>query len=565
MKRFLIVATLAFLALSGSGLAADKGSQLIFQSNTAHQNFISVQNTATDMAVTVLTQYYNNEMELALWYLRIIPAQGSVLIDPFNHTIPGTDKNSGEAILESGKSGSGHFVIAVTAVAAETVDNEATAGTNEANTAVTANILFPGFLVKDDDAGIDLHGMDNIDNCGQIKTAVATAPDNNLEYTPHDPDGINDCRKENLDTTEVELDDTSKNVGGLTVDNAVPVAFNYLSGHFTEALMTEGEGMDQTASWGGSPVTRPAVDNFANAMTEVTVYEVLDGTDATGGGGGRLAEKSAGGTAATIGNPVSGYTNEGGNAVAAGVSDPPNGGGKIDNTATGDTRDQRALNDGYLAIPSLHGGGDRSHQIALLLSAADDFGDKPGQYKLIPALTKYKVALMDNEGDLLPDPKADSGPIYGGGDAPETPPGVSIIVEGIQVMVDAGKCDGTMLEGPWMLANLVELVPAAMSGSKKFAGLGAMLGDSNSSPGSIKFMRTGLDCSDDFGDGDPAGDTLAADADGVPTTDKRTFKAGTLVMDETEETRSFVTTGRVLLKYISPGATFAASWPMKSN
>ena len=49
-----------------------------------------------------------------------------------------------------------------------------------------------------------------------------------------------------------DSDTTSKNVGGLAVGNAQPVAFNHLTGHFTEALLsTAAGGSDQTASWGG--------------------------------------------------------------------------------------------------------------------------------------------------------------------------------------------------------------------------------------------------------------------------------------------------------------------------
>ena len=72
-------------------------------------------------AVTVLVQYYNNELEMAVWYLRVILGEtGTVLVDPFNHMIPGSDPatNIGDAIMASGKMGNGHFVIAVTPVGA---------------------------------------------------------------------------------------------------------------------------------------------------------------------------------------------------------------------------------------------------------------------------------------------------------------------------------------------------------------------------------------------------------------------------------------------------------------
>ena len=55
----------------------------------------------------------------------------------------------------------------------------------------------------------------------------------------------------------------SKNVGDLNIANAEPIAFNHLTGHFTEAFdSTVTSGTDQSASWGGSPVVRPAVDGY---------------------------------------------------------------------------------------------------------------------------------------------------------------------------------------------------------------------------------------------------------------------------------------------------------------
>ena len=128
--KLLVLATVPILAITmvvDQGLAADKGSQLIFQSNMAHQNYISVVN-ASDDAVTVLVQYYNNEMEMAVWYLRVILGGTNVLVDPFNHMIPGSDPavNVGDAIMASGKGGNGHFVIAVTAVGANTVEDDDT-------------------------------------------------------------------------------------------------------------------------------------------------------------------------------------------------------------------------------------------------------------------------------------------------------------------------------------------------------------------------------------------------------------------------------------------------------
>ena len=91
------VPILAVTMVADQALAADKGSQLIFQANSDHVSFISVTNANDDAAVTVLVQYYNESMELVTWYLRVITGGGNFLVNPFNHMIPGTDsmKNPG--------------------------------------------------------------------------------------------------------------------------------------------------------------------------------------------------------------------------------------------------------------------------------------------------------------------------------------------------------------------------------------------------------------------------------------------------------------------------------------
>ena len=134
------VPVLAVTMVANPALAADKGSQLIFQSNMAHQNFISVTNANDGRAVTVLVQYYNDEMSLVLYYLRVIPGGGNVLVDPFNHEIPGTAEKDDDGMEIEGTAAnvsdvlgtlpamtndddgagvnSGRFVITVTAVGA---------------------------------------------------------------------------------------------------------------------------------------------------------------------------------------------------------------------------------------------------------------------------------------------------------------------------------------------------------------------------------------------------------------------------------------------------------------
>ena len=245
------------------------------------------------------------------------------------------------------------------------------------NVGPTANVLFPDYLAE------DLDGTDNIDNGGVITSAggalqadgdrtvadVAEDEDadpilnNNLMQTKFDDMGMEDAD-----------DNTSKNVGKLTRFNAEPVAFNHLSGHFTEALV--GGGMsttDQTASWGGTPVIRPAVNNNNNMMrvrprlfdSERYRYRccLTDG-GGSGIGVGRLAEKDAGGNEKIIYNEVAGWTD-----TSWRQSD-----GDGDQIILNGPAFNRGLNGGALVLPAAHGGGvPGAKQIMLLLSAADDY------------------------------------------------------------------------------------------------------------------------------------------------------------------------------------------------
>ena len=343
-----VVPILAVTMVADQALAADKGSQLIFQANSDHTSFISVANANDDAAVTVLVQYYNESMELVTWYLRVITGGGNFLVNPFNHMIPGTGTeddadgiNVMEAIMGSGKA-STHYVIAVTAVGANLdglpagtdqqmavnlVDSATDPPVAEAavpNVGPTANVLFPDYLAE------DLDGTDNIDNGGVITSGGGALQDEDL-VTPRtvapvvegedaDPILNNNLMQTKFDDMGMEDadDNTSKNVGGLTRFNAAPVAFNHLSGHFTEALVGGGmSATDQTASWGGTPVIRPAVNNNNNTMMRAD-YSTLTGADTDAGmagmAAGRLAEKDAGGNEKIIYNEVAGWTDVGDNS-----------------------------------------------------------------------------------------------------------------------------------------------------------------------------------------------------------------------------------------------------------
>ena len=539
---------LAVTMVADPAFAADKGSQLIFQSSMAHTNYISVVNAQPDgNAVTLLIQYYNNDMELALYYLRVVPGGSSVLVDPFDHMIPGTEMNTGDEIMGSGKMGNGHFVIAVTAVAAQVDVGDDPA---VSNTAETANALFPTSLAE------DLHGMGNIDACGDLKTAAGNAMedadngDNNLMLINPDEDGeIEACSDEDV---------TSANVADWGVGEAEVISFNHLTGHFTEALSgTDVGGPDQTLSWGGTPVVRPVVNNRDNDMMVNTDYQVLDGQPMEA----YLAEKDAAGMGVNLT----------GDAVAAPVgyqegTDNEAGDGLI---ATGPRTYRTIMADsGAMVLPSLSGVSGESTQIVQFLSVADEMGG-PGKYSLIPAMTAIDVTLMDAMGNSLEmmSSEADSGIVGGGTEDPdEDMVSTTIIVNGINVMTNAGDCDGTPMEGPWKLSNLTSLVPEATAGYGDFTGLddGGMEPMMNGSPGWIKFARGSLECEESYGDGDPGDLEAFEQPDGIPSVDDRTYTGGTLIVEEATSSRTFVTTGRAILKFVNPTSSFAASWTLKS-
>ena len=530
--KLLVLGLIPILAVTtvAAQTTNDKGSQLIFQSNMAQKNFISIANAHDERAVTLLVQYYNDEMEMVLWYLRLLPPNGNSLVDPFNHMIPGSDPatNAGDFIMGTDKANSGHFVIAITAVAADLPADADADPVIAENTDNQANILFPTFLAEElDDVGnIDVGGTTYpIDGSGVDRSAP-----------PED---------------EEEDDTTSTNVGDLNVDNAMPVAFNHLTGHFTAALTsTDAGGGDQTASWGGTPVVRMAVQGDGTAVADD--YDKLEGPGATDfTTGDRLAEKNAGGTTVDITNSDDAGRGE--------FTDPS------DIAAEADTATNRGIDGGALVLPALHGGGDETKQTMLILSAADSYGGA-GEYSLMAAKTGLMVSLMDGMGGTLADPAASDGPVFGGAEDPAAPPGTKIIVDGIQVMTDAGDCDGDMIMGPWTLDHLTSIVPSANTGTDDFAGLMDEDMDPmmNASPGWIKFMRAGLSCEMDYGDGDAATGSTIEDADGVPTTNERTYEAGTVLIEQEDSRRVFVTVGSALLKFITADSTFAASWTLKS-
>ena len=164
-------------------------------------------------------------------------------------------------------------------------------------------------------------------------------------------------------------------------------------------------------------------------------------------------------------------------------------------------------------------------------------------------------------------------------------PSPDIVVYGIQVQNNAGKCGGDMMaDGGYDLADLASLLPSVAEGTEDFMGLDGMgmddmgmddMDSMNLSHGWIKFLRVDQECKMDYGDEDGANLTGSEIPDDVPVKDERTFTTGTLIMenaagaDDAEgdhmTNRVFVTTGQVILTLESPDSTFGASWMLTTK
>ena len=580
MNRTCTLVLMAVLVAAPLALGAEKGSQLLFVVDSDNTNYISVTNAAVPtptgavdadgdavnmptsaMAVTVLVQYYNDETRLALEYLRVIGAGRTILVNPFDHTIPGTEKNVSEVLdtlpMQSTKDdpgyNSGRFIIAVTAVAADTADvdkamsldsseNIDGIATDLAGTDATADILFPDFLAE------DMHGTDNIDAEGMV-----TIDDDSVIRYDHM------SRKDLVEDTEG--DQSTRNVGPLTVVNARPVAFDYLLGHHTAAVIqTASGGSDQTASWGSAAISRSAMADTASVTDAdsedaVVTYDVLEGdfgndtlAEAVGTGMGASPE-----TRAALTETGEQYTD---------AAD------KIDSAAATElnaAQMTRGINGGALVLSSLH--GMSSHMINFL-SVADNYGGA-GKYSLLPAMTTYKIVLHDADGGAFAIAAGEK-PVFRGGGAGSDDDALTtmISVKGIMVYESAGKCGSDMmLTGSWNLDSLANLIPEINGGNKDYAGLDAMIDPmENASLGWLKFVRMAQECTENHGDGDGNNLTQSENPDGIPVDDKRKYTTGTIYIEPERYSgdmmRTYVTTGQAILFFETPMSSFAASWPL---
>ena len=529
------VAILVVTMVADPGFAAnrDKGSQLIFIADMGLVNFISITNTSVDipdldddpetdavddmdggediaaetaMAVTVLVQIYDDSIMPIVEYLRVVTGGSTVILNPFDHMIPGAEGMNVSRFLD--EEGGSRYVIAVTA-------------------ARSATALFPDYLAE------DMHETQNIDAIGDAAGVTLTGD----FATDAEIDADEDHEKMS----------TMKNVGDLTVENSQPAAFNYLTGHQTAAL--RGSGMmtgDQTASWG------------MNALTRMAMVENPDGYDILAGAvtGNRLEEVIHGGDTTVINT-----------TTPSGYVDPDDGNA---DTEKNEPVVYGGVNWGALVWASLY--GMAADQEVQLISVADEYGKDTefGDYRLIPARTKYKVVPHDSMGRVYMAPGAGDPPRFRGGDEEMAEmPSPDIAVSGISVMIDPGDCGGMMVDGGFSLADLTGQVPGIGAGNDDFTGLNEavdpMMAMGNSSMGWIKLLRHPQKCEVDFGDGDGAYLRDKEDPDGVPIEDLRELTTGSLVMEgkdysHTPTDRIFVTSGYIMLLYETPTETYGAAW-----
>jgi len=174
------------------------------------QNFVAITNTNPTMAVTVHFRYYNDNCEDILDFLVILTCNDTLIFDPFNYEIPGSDgENTHDRLIGPGRAnqvlkpvttaeyGSGRFILTAAASGAS-IDTD-----------WDAEILFPYEL------GQDLDGECNIQKDGTLNGPLAD---------------ILSGAVRNVGVNQSLVSDN------LHVFNAYQISFNYLIGFQTLAV-----------------------------------------------------------------------------------------------------------------------------------------------------------------------------------------------------------------------------------------------------------------------------------------------------------------------------------------
>ena len=249
---------------SPAGTVVEPGSQLLFLLDTGvdatgleptsrlsengitapvFTNFISITNVNPTDAVTVHFRYFNEDCTDLLDFLVVLTCNDTMLIDPFNYTIPGSTTNVSQRFfgapgvfpepIPATLFGTGRFALFVQASGA--VGNASGDGRDTDNA---------------------FGGPEDLDKFADWLFPARLTPDGLLD----------ECWAVDEDTIgTVSAGGSSVNNDNLNVFNASAISFNYLTGFHTVAVARS----DGLASYGVTAWTRPAVNLSFNDLDDV--------------------------------------------------------------------------------------------------------------------------------------------------------------------------------------------------------------------------------------------------------------------------------------------------------
>lgn len=263
------------LSLQPTPVAVEPGSQLIFLLDTGvdatsfdpttilrdngilaprFTNFIAITNRNPEDAVTVQLHYYDENCSSIIDFLAVLTCNDTMLINPFDYTIPGSTINVSQRFfgqessfpspLPASAFGTGRFLLTVTAVGA--VGNDSG---DERDTRTDGLIDFN-----------DAEDLDSIADWLFPRRLVS-------------PSTISECSEVDLRTIGA-VDIPNSNDHNLNILNASAISFNYLTGFHTVAVAREGG----LASYGVTAWSRPAV-NLSLDLDAEDSSEVPDEAD----------------------------------------------------------------------------------------------------------------------------------------------------------------------------------------------------------------------------------------------------------------------------------------------
>ncbi|MBI4446807.1 MAG: hypothetical protein HY645_12980 [Acidobacteria bacterium] len=549
--------------ISAADLAAKNVNQLLNITGAdgeIQRNFISVTNTHPTQAVTIHFRYFNDQCEDLLDFLVILTCNDTLLLDPFNFTIPaaslggnpintksrifGPDLSADFPAIKGNRFLSGRFLIFATAAGTSTDADD------------DAEILFPKELAPTT--------LSTTDPCWNFRPTSGTG-------TSTDPFVNNRIGSA-----------AGLSASNLHVFNATAVSFNYLIGHQTTAvpkgfIVGAQSDQDKFLAWGVNAWTRPAVNLVLEAQggagnindghgdgdgwqagdsnSTPLLFKILTGSE---------VNTKQSDTATNLTTNYLYLRNEvhGGDTFRAVSGAVPSG---ATTTLAAGTGVGGGSHYGALGWTSLHTADNRNQRVELL-SIVDDYDGSKNtavaatvsgveirdrSYNLTGAQTRYILQIYDNKEQklsLIPGQPINISP------PPTVAPtaNLRIIVDCLQVWIN-GVIDATTRRDGLSIHNLGEIAATVLTGSGSFAGLNATITPtSDASQGWIRFVRDN-------------NQTRTRNFSTSSTAYNVTITAGTIapidptIMDNAF-TPSFVTIGQVVLKFEG----FGASWWLAS-